>query len=66
MSSNFRCKEQDEGYVRMLTLKSCPRGVSSMLGQDLKDGGLDLHLVQLQDEMLCAFGEKGLFCLHVW
>lgn len=37
-----------------------------MLGQDLKDGGLDLHLVQLQDEMLCAFGEKGLFCLHVW
>lgn len=37
----------------------CPQGASSTLGQCLKDEGLDLYLVQLQDEMLCVFGDKG-------
>lgn len=37
----------------------CPQGASSTLEQCLKDEGLDLYPVQLQDKMLCVFGKKG-------
>lgn len=58
ISLSYECKGQNN-YLRVLIFLKCPQGASSTLEQCLKDEGLDLYPVQLQDEMLCVFGEKG-------